>query len=81
MTESLRKRILTAELARLTKVDIIDAMLGRGIVRAENSRRSIPFNSAGRPTLKAAGVSRHPRVSEASGRVAAGEVVVAPCAY
>jgi monosaccharide-transporting ATPase len=69
------KRIMTAEIAGLTKVDIIEAMLGREIAHAENSSRSIPLSSAGRPALEAAGVSRLPRVTEASVRVAAGEIV------
>ena len=69
------KRIMTADITGLTKVDIIEAMLGRKVVRAENSGRSIPLGSAGRPALEAAGVSRLPRVTEASVRVAAGEIV------
>ena len=69
------KRIMTADIAGLTKVDIIEAMLGREVVRAENSGRSIPLGSAGRPALEAAGVSRLPRITEASVTVAAGEIV------
>jgi len=68
------KRVLAAPIGDLTRTSLVNAMLGRELVRAHGERRERAHAEADE-ALTAAHVSRAPRVSEADLRVGRGEIV------
>ncbi len=69
------KRITTADISAISRVELINAMLGREMVRVQRSARNLAAASASHPPLVAAGLSRPPRVQAADVAIAAGEIV------
>jgi ribose transport system ATP-binding protein len=68
------KRVLAAPIADLTRTSLVNAMLGRELVRAYAERRERPAAAASE-ALSVEHVSRAPKVTEASVRIGRGEIV------